>query len=238
MLTLHRSGPNGHAFEDDLVRSLPRTTVKLYFPSEFGADYTIHDFSQPEWDRRRRHYDLATETLSPGNTKICRVFVGLLLEDSVGPWFGFDTKNGHYESIGKEGVGRTTYTSKDDIGRAVAALASLPVWEVPEIVHLAGDSLTMNEVAKVMTEAGAGEIEVSSIELESYKEATLQSRKETPEGHLRFLMGEGKLDHSHSGLGNDNDMVNRKQQRWRWKTVSDLAQETVGRPWGDVTFPK
>ena len=234
---MYRLGPDGHSFEDELVRSLPRTAVKLYFPSEFGADYTIHDFLQPEWDRRRRHYDLAAETLSPGNTKICRVFVGLLLEDSVGPWFGFDTKSGRYESVGKEEAGRTSYTSKDDIGKAVAALASLPVWEVPEIVHLAGDSMTMNEVAKVMTGAGAGEIEVSSIELENYKEEALQNRKETPEEHLRFLMGEGKLDHSHIGLGNDNDMVNPKQQRWKWKTVSDLAKDTGGRPWGDVTFP-
>jgi hypothetical protein len=92
-------GSKGHAFKEALLRSLPQTNVRLYIPSEFGVDQTIHGFPHPEWDAKKRHVNIAHEVL-PKSTKAIQIFIGLFLEDSIGYWFGFDTKKGVYDKFG------------------------------------------------------------------------------------------------------------------------------------------
>ncbi|KAJ9663615.1 hypothetical protein H2201_005576 [Coniosporium apollinis] len=228
-------GPSGHDFKDRLLRALPDSSVKIYFPSEFGVDHYVHDFPHPEWDRKKAHFALA-QRLLPG-VKICRVYIGLFLEDSIGPWFGFDTKAGRYESVGNAGT-PVSFTALADVGRAVARLAALRAEEVPREVHIAGDTVSMTGVAEVMGSAGAGEIEVTEVDLEAFKKRTVEEGgTEDPSQYLRFLMGEGKVDHSDGGIGCDNELINPGERYWRWRTVGDLARETGGRPWADAEWP-
>lgn len=92
-------GPAGHQFKEKLIRAISTSSnVQIYFPSEFGVDHYIHDFPHREWDQKKQHFQLATRVIS--NARICRVFCGLFLEESIGPWFGFDTREGKYESVG------------------------------------------------------------------------------------------------------------------------------------------
>lgn len=229
-------GPSGHHFKEAMLRALPQTSVKLYFPSEFGVDHYVHDFPHEEWDAKKKHYRLAQELIP--RIRISRVYAGLFLEDSIGPWFGFNTKHSRYEAIGSPDQ-VTSYTSMDDVGRALGVLSTLDPGKVPEQVHLAGDSKSMAQIAQIMDEACGKKngIEVTSVPLAEYKADVFANPRPTPEKYLRFLMAEGLIDHTEKGLGNDNALVEGAGGFGGWKTLQDLARETGGKPWGDAEWP-
>lgn len=106
----------------------------------------MHDFPHEEWDAKKAHFRLATELIH--DVSVCRVYAGLFLEDSIGPWFGFDTKTGKYEAVG-DPAQRTSYTSMHDVGKALAVLALRTADTVPPEMHLSGDSKSMLEILKI-----------------------------------------------------------------------------------------
>ncbi|CAG7919860.1 unnamed protein product [Penicillium olsonii] len=227
-------GPEGHGFKTKIAATLPRTGVQVYFPSEFGVDHYGHDFAHLEWYEKKKHLANAQPVVT--HMKICRVFCGLFLEDSIGPWFGLDTRNGKYTSVGPP-HSPISFTALQDVGKTVASLATLPEADIPEIVHLAGDTRSIAEVASIMQDAGAGQIDVAEIPYQAYKAQTTSEASWDPAAYLRFLMGDGNINHSSDGLGNDNELVNPGQRLWKWKTLKDLASETKGRPWKDTVWP-
>ncbi|KAF4263857.1 hypothetical protein CNMCM8714_008009 [Aspergillus fumigatus] len=226
-------GASGHEFKEKLLRAFPSTGVQVYFPSEFGVDHYVHDFPHGEWDQKKRHFELAGQLIP--QVKVCRVFCGLFLEDSIGPWFGFDTVRGRYGSVGSA-KSLVSFTGLEDVGKTVASLAAMPLMSIPEVVHIAGDTRSIEEIAKVMG-AGAGPIEITEVDLMKYKEETTGKVSNDPASYLRFLMGENKINHTASGLGSDNDLINLQQKTWKWKTMKDLAKSTNGRPWKDFPWP-
>lgn len=227
-------GASGHSVKDKMLRALPDSKVATYFPSEFGVDHYIHDFPHPEWDRKKHHFNLAKGVIP--QVKLCRVFIGLFTEDSIGPWFGFDTRDGRYESVGSA-ESPVSFTSLEDTGKVVAKLATMPSKKIPDQVHIGGDTVSMREIASEMETAGAGDIDVTEIDLAGYKEEVLKEKTDDPSKFLRFLMGERKIDHTVDRLGNDNELVNPGESEWRWKKMADLASETDGRPWADLAWP-
>lgn len=227
-------GASGHDSKDTMLRALVDSKVSIYFPSEFGIDHYIHDFPHPEWDRKKHHYELAKEVIP--YVKVCRVFIGLFLEDSIGPWFGFDTKTGMYESVGSASS-PVSYTSLEDVGKVVAKLATMPTGKIPEQVHVDGDTTSVRGIASTMKSAGAGDIEITEVDLEQFKNVVLQKVTEDPSQCLRFLMGEGKVNHTLDDFDNYNELVNPAQTEWEWKKMVDLAKETRGKPWADYAWP-
>lgn len=232
-VVINAIGPSGHHFRDKLVRALSKTPVKLYFPSEFGCDHTVHDFSHEEWDHKKEHYQLALQ-VAP-DIKICRVFIGLFIEDSIGPWFGFHTSADRYECVGSADTA-TTYTGLLDAGRAVASLASMKPDQVPVKVHVASDTVTVRDMAALMHRAGAGDISVEEVDLDSFKKQALAHPERDPSKYLRFAMGENKINHTAGALGNDNSLVNLGEGLWTWQKMSDYADATKGRPWADFAW--
>lgn len=228
-------GSSGSQLRDEIVKAISDSRVKMYFPSEFGVDHTVHDFGHGEWDKKKRHFELVKEVLG-SKVAVCRVYCGLFLEDSVGPWFGFDTKNGRYEAVG-DGDRKATYTSLVDVGKVVAQLARMNVKQVPGEVHVAGDIISMKEIAEIMGEAGGEKIEVAEVQYDGFREEALKSGRKDPSGCLRFLMGDGRILHTKDAMGCDNDVLNPGQSYWKWKTMKDLAVETKGKPWVDVIWP-
>ncbi|KAJ5753604.1 uncharacterized protein N7511_007757 [Penicillium nucicola] len=228
-------GPSGHSFKEKIVEAIPQTDVQLYFPSEFGVDHYLHDFVHSEWDQKKKHFHLTQQLLSP-KIRVCRVFCGLFLDDSIGPWFGFNTVNGKYESVGSSDTG-ISFTSLEDVGKTVASLASLPAESVPKTLHIGGDTHSFSEIASIMEAAGAGRIEVTETPLQKYKAETTRTTSWDPANYLRFLMGEGKINHTVGHLGCDNELVNPKQELWQWRKLTDLAKETKGQPWKDLPWP-
>ena len=160
------------------------------------------------------------------------------MEDSIGPWFGFDTRGGRYESVGSSAE-RVSFTGLGDVGRVVAGLCRLfaAEGEVPDVVHVAGDTKCVADVARVMEREGGGPIEVTQAALGEYKERVTSVVGSDPAAYLRFLMGEGKINQSPAGLGCDNDLVNPEERVWKWKSLEELARETRGRPWRDLEWP-
>lgn len=227
-------GPTGHSFKDALLRAIPSSHVKLYIPSEFGVDHTVHDFPHEEWDHKKAHYDLAQEILPP-TTKVCRIFIGLFTEASIGPWFAFDTKNAIYEAVGSADI-PVSFTSLEDTGRVIARVASMPLDQVPPQIHVASNTLTIRELAHVMEEAGSDSVQIKEVDLASYKEAVLKEGTADPSKYLRFLMGEGNINHTAEGLGNDNELVNPGGKLWNWKSMKEYAEETKGKPWADYEW--
>jgi hypothetical protein len=228
-----RVGPSGHHFKNLLVDALSRSSVRLYFPSEFGVDHYKHDFAHEEWDAKKKHFHLL-QKLNDTDIRICRVYAGLFLEDSIGPWFGFHNKKNLYEAVGSMNQ-PTSYTSMSDVGRALAVLSTIPLSDIPAQVHLSGDSKSMADIARIMEkEREATEpIKVEEIALEPYKAEVLANPLPTPEKYLRFLMGEGMIDHTQTAMGNDNALVEKDPGFGRWRSMKDLAAETKGLPWAD-----
>ena len=226
-------------FKDCLVKALDRTPVQLYIPSEFGVDHYVHDFSHAMWNNKKKHFALAERVLSPKQVKICRIFCGLFLEDSIGPWFGFDTRNGIYESIGSAEKG-VSYTAMEDLGKTVAELAARvdPASSVPSVLHVGGDTRSMRQIASCMTACGAGKIEIrEQTDMADFKMRAVHTPSPDPAQWIRFLMGEGKINHSSKGMGNDNNVVNPDQKSWKWKTLTALGNDAGGRPWKDIEWP-
>lgn len=229
-------GPTGHTFKDVLLRAIPQApSIKLYIPSEFGVDHTIHDFPHPEWNHKKAHFELARNVLQGTNVRVCRIFIGLFIEASIGPWFGFDTKNAMYEVIGSADM-PVSYTSLEDTGRVIASVAKLNPELVPGQLHVASETLTTREVAQVMEETGSTPIGIHEVDLKKYKDAVITEGTTDPSKYLRFLMAEGKIDHRLNAMGNDNELVNPAESQWKWKTMKEYATETKGRPWADYEW--
>jgi hypothetical protein len=184
------------------------------------VDHVVHEFKQSIWDAKKDHYELVRKLSA--NIKVSRVYVGLFSEDSIGPWFGFDSKTARYESVGSADA-KISFTSREDSGKVMAALSSLPIGEVPEEIHIAGDTLSFHEIKKAMEKAGTGPIKVESLDLKEFKDKLMKEPSPTPGPYLRFLMGEGRINHSKNGLGNDNDLVNKGESKWKWTRLSQLA---------------
>lgn len=81
-----------------------------------------------KWDTKRAMYEtVKNEALS---VQMCLVFIGLFMELSIGPWFGYDTRSGRYTCVGLATV-PSSYTSMADASKIVAALATLPYSKIP-----------------------------------------------------------------------------------------------------------
>ena len=129
-----------------------------------------------------------------------------------------------------------SFTSLDDVGKIVASLAALSREKIPDTIHMAGDTGSFAEIAYIMQQAGAGPIQVTEIPLQTYKKEVTAATSWDPARYLRFLMGEGKINHTADGMGNDNELLN-PDQRWKWISLVDLAAKSAGRPWGDYPWP-
>jgi hypothetical protein len=190
--------------------------------------------------RKKRHVTIAQAVLSK-STKVIQVFIGLFLEDSIGSWFGYDTKNGVYEAVGSADA-KVSFTSVGDVGKVLAAIAGMSEADLGKVLdqlHVSGTSASLSEVAKLMMNAQSipkSTISVTTVDESEYKRKTLESGAQNPAPYLRFLMGNGSIDHrskAEGGIGNDNELVNPGERRWKWKSMEDYAAETKGRPWMD-----
>jgi len=231
---------------DNLVETAIAADVKVYFPSEFGADHRVNNFpgfDHKAWKAKQDHASnarrMAEERVkdsSKERLKIISVYTGLLLEASFGPWFGFDIANGTFTACGSSSS-LVAYTSKDDIGRALAQLSILSMASstavadtVPEYVRIAGSFRSVDQV-KVLVERVSGKsVKIETLDLDKersiLKEDSFSGKAKFPAEHIRILMGEGKMDFS---ADNHDELVNPKEKLWKWKTVDDFIEETNGK---------
>ena len=231
-------------FKKALIEAIAATkTVQLYFPSEFGVDHYINGgndaaFDFVEWQHKKNLFTSAKDTFKAvgrDDIKIVHVFPGLLMELSIGPWFGMDCTTGRFEAIGRRDR-KSTYTSMSDVGNAVAALASMDPSIIPEHVRISGDCVDMKEIVVMMSNARDEPFSLSIVEAKEFRAQGLVVPENVgdPSRYLRVLIGNGKINFSKSGKGNHNELVNPAEGMWKWKTMQEYANETKGSPWSDV----
>lgn len=232
-------GINDADAANKLVRAAVQAGVKAYFPSEFGGDHWKNDFpgfEHEEWVHKKKHMSYARE-YAKDKLRIISVYNGMLLEDTIGPWFGFDTEGGIYTCIGPKAV-PFALTSKADIGRSLVYLSLLCMSStngaVPDEVHLAGSLASVEDIANAVMKESGKKIEIKEIDLGEFKELTKKDMEkgklDNPASHIRILIGEGKMNWEK----NDNDLVNPGQKNWKWKTMQDYIKEMKGEPCRDL----
>jgi len=116
------------------------------------------------------------------------------------------------------------------VGKVLAVLAGMSAEElekVPNQLHIFGTSASTSEVAKLMVDAQnmpRSEISVKTIDAAEYRCKTMESGARDPAGYVRFLIGNGSIDHrskAEGGIGDDNELVNPGGTRWKWKSMAD-----------------
>ncbi|KZT68006.1 NAD(P)-binding protein [Daedalea quercina L-15889] len=234
------SAPND--FKDAIGEAAIKSGAKVYFPSEYGSDHRINDFpgwDDPGWLWKGQHARKYRQ-LGAGKTKVVALYNGLFLEILINPFFGFDTANLTYTSVGSPDA-KTATTAKADIGRALAELTLLSLnpetaASVPDDVHIAGSNVSWRQirdiVQKVRDELGVeprGEIKVQGTDLAPFREKLRKEQLEKPKpgpiDHIKVLIAEGKMDFTK----NDNELINPGESIWKWKTVEDIVREKGGR---------
>ncbi|CAF1153587.1 unnamed protein product [Didymodactylos carnosus] len=211
----------------NVLKAAAESNVSVYFPAEFGIDERLNDFSNAVWDKKKEHQENARHSIK----KVCAVYIPFFTEDSFGKWFGIFTKKDTWEIIGSKHI-KASFTSLHDGGNAVAALASLPIEDIPDHVYIAGDTVSVEEAAKQFSSVSGQNINIIEHPLEAFKKKILVDGKDKtdPSQFLRLLWGEGKMDYSSK---NGNELINPGESKWKWKTIKEYAKEVNGKPWWD-----
>lgn len=144
-----------------------------------------------------------------------------------------------YEAVGSADT-PISFTALDDVGKAVAQITAhsflFSTDQLPDIIHISGDTKSFRQIADCMSAAGAGEIQIKELNLKEFKANAINNATPDPAQCIRFLMGEDKINNTKRHVMQDV-IVNPRQKIWKWKTVADLARETNGRPWKDIEWP-
>ncbi|PCH43147.1 hypothetical protein WOLCODRAFT_90172 [Wolfiporia cocos MD-104 SS10] len=231
-------------YSDAIFQAALNVGAKVYFPSEFGSDHRLNDF--PGWDdlgwnSKREHVRKARE-LAKGKVKIIALYTGLFQEGTFGvSLLGFDHTSLTYTFVGSADA-KTAVTAKADIGRSLAELSLLALSpesaaRVPDDVRIAGQNVSYRQTKEIVERVRVelrveprGEITLKSLDLTEerakLREAQLKSPAPGPLGHIKILIGEGKMDFSE----NHNELVNPGQKNWKWKSVEEYIREVRGAP--------
>ncbi|THH05095.1 hypothetical protein EW146_g9997 [Bondarzewia mesenterica] len=229
-------------FAGELVDAALDSDVAVYFPSEFGVDHHLNDFStydHGDWVYKREYDDRCRNLVSQRrkNMKIIALYVGLFMEQailslveqpiSVTP-VGFDNKHKIYTSVGSP-TQNFTLTSKEDIGRALIAIsirAMSPSEDIPDHLRIAGDTVSFEDVRDTVKRHTGVDVDLRSEDLGHYrsqlKERWERGDPQRPSAYIRAIMGESKLNFSES---NDNELINPDQRIWKWKTLDEYVRD-------------
>ncbi|KAI0806853.1 hypothetical protein C8Q74DRAFT_1312876 [Fomes fomentarius] len=209
----------------ELVESLLKNDVKVYFPPEFDLDLRVLDFpgfEHIEWTNKKAVV-AETRALAQDKMKIVSVASGSFLS-----WVGQLIASVHNSAKNKyKVVGPTTArwanTDLVDLARAVARLSILALdpatsAKVPDVVRIAGDNVSIEDVRDIV--ARVKEVEPGEIVSED-----LMALKESLRRNFRIpgsASAAGKLDFT----ANDNELVNPGESLWKWRTVEDQLRRS------------
>jgi len=224
------NGENGEgmiARETLLKAAISSGNVKVYVPSDFGVDLSKISFEHPFWEAKKK---IIAEARSHG-LKTIPIRPGLYLEGTFEPWFGYDTPNKKWTVVGPPST-TLTVTSINDVGRAVASITALAFRKpdnVPDVVRLSGQTLTIQEARDIFAESRNADISVESLDAEVFKKeamARLPFIKMSDSAfaiidYLKVAIADGAV----VNFENENELVNPVEGWWKWTTVQDYAKQ-------------
>ncbi|KAI0755213.1 hypothetical protein C8Q80DRAFT_1093731 [Daedaleopsis nitida] len=218
----------------ELTASLVKNGVKVYFPSEFGADTrTVHfpGFEHPEWpDKRAAQAEVRTAT--QGRVKVVALITGVFMSwlfDPTEPFPGIDVPRNTFRCLGSPATKFAT-THPADVGRAVARLSLLaldpdPAAAVPDVLRIAGQLVSMEDIRDAVAR-GRGVLpgSVVSEDLGAVKDALRANYPgplENIADYVRVDIGEGNMNF----VENSNELVNPGERLWKWKNIEECVRE-------------
>ncbi|KAI9059755.1 NAD-P-binding protein [Trametes sanguinea] len=206
------------------IDAAARSNAKVYFLDEFGQDHRVEGFpgfDHPELINKQR---IAAETRKQlKGKKVIALYCGLFFDYSLTPVLGVDVEKNVYSAYGSPSQ-RSSTTSKTDVARSVARLASLALdpataHKVPDEVRIAGATVSYEEIRDIVARVkGVPKGEIHSEDLETHKEALRHNPGQNFIEYLRVIIAEGKGDLS---ADNGNELVNPGESFWKWTSVED-----------------
>ncbi|KAI0324899.1 NAD(P)-binding protein [Cubamyces sp. BRFM 1775] len=218
------SGGTPAEVKEAVLAAAARSEVKVYFLAEYGLDHRINDHDGFEHPVIIKKQKFATETrkLLQGR-KVIALYVGLFLEFVLTPYMGVDLARNTYICVGSPGE-KFTLTAAADIGRSIARLAILSLDQqtaarVPDDVRITGQAASYEEIRDTVARVkGVPPAEVTTKDLNQFKDDIIQEPDKDFFGHLKLVIAEGKGDFSSD---NANSLVNPGESFWKWKTVEE-----------------
>ncbi|KZT38741.1 NAD(P)-binding protein [Sistotremastrum suecicum HHB10207 ss-3] len=211
-----------------VLKALVKNRVKLYIPSEFGAERINFDFESAVFASKEAHLR-AARVAGNGFMKVVAINVGHFMEDSspggiYGSVLGFDHANLTYTAVGSPTT-PVTYVSVKDIARSTARIVQLSLDSslsatVPNDVRIAGSVVSYQEVAQLAENITGKKIKVESLDLAEFRGRMLKEKGWVM--YFRYAMGKGWMDYSNH---NERELVNPGQSLWKWKTMEDYLKE-------------
>ncbi|KAK6540018.1 hypothetical protein TWF694_008851 [Orbilia ellipsospora] len=150
-------GYNPDAWEV-ITRAVCRVKPQLYIPPEFSFDHTVWDprripIGSVVDDKRRQ-----TEIARAAGIRTVQIFCGMIMENIIsGPHTGvdFSARRRVAAVSSDEGIeSPISFTSSWDVGRAIAAISTMPASVVRgdlDQVYISGDTSSWSKIAKLMS---------------------------------------------------------------------------------------
>ncbi|RPD57558.1 NAD(P)-binding protein [Lentinus tigrinus ALCF2SS1-7] len=214
-----------------LLAALVRADPKVYFLSEFGADWRLNEFDgyeHKEWRTKRVVTAETKAALQGTRTKLIMPAIGLFLGWLFHPGLGIDIEKNVYTPLGSERT-RVATTAEDDIARSVARLAILSLdpataSTVPTDLRIAGQNVSYEEIPDAVSRVkGVPNGAIKTLDLEEFDRNLKENPNDNLLDYIRVLIGQGKMDFSRE---NANELVNPNQSLWKWKTVEDQLRSS------------
>ncbi|KAI9295398.1 NAD(P)-binding protein, partial [Neoconidiobolus thromboides FSU 785] len=152
------STPDFVVVNSNLIDASVKSKVKLFIPSEFGAEVegVENPFTSPKWAVRKHLESSGLDYIYYNN--------GFFIEHLLADLFGINVHSHEAKVIGS-GDTKLTVTSINDVGRFVAQTYFLP--EVRnQFVDIVGENTTMNKIFKDISEISGKPFKVEKIPIE------------------------------------------------------------------------
>ncbi|KAG8894336.1 hypothetical protein FRC00_009080 [Tulasnella sp. 408] len=215
-----------------LVKAAVDAGVKVYFPSEFGADPHTLDVEAKIFGSKVSQVNYARE-VGKGALKVIEIYTGAFLgqigqyaSSGMKPAIGIDIPNRTLTSVGQgSATARVTYTSERDIAYSTVRLAILAAQDpssVADYVRISGSSASWSHIAELLSQELGTKFEVKELDDAPFKEKLENGDFVAA---LRYAYGKGHFDLT---TGTANEQVNPGQELWKWDTVEEHIKKTKG----------
>ncbi|ODN00925.1 Isoflavone reductase-like protein [Orchesella cincta] len=219
----------GEGVEDvrtQLLDALVAAKVKLYFPSEYGANhYKFLNYNHPLFEGKRKHFKQAKER----GLNTIRMLTGGIMESIFGK---LDCVSGVLTLAGNAADIPCAITAERDLGPFILEaifLAYSDIAKCPDEIEVYSDMKTMREYANGFDKVSGLVTQIEQVPLEEFKAEYEKSAKPFVK-LLMIMFAEGAFDFSNA---TGNQLLNPNETVWKLKRIEEYAKETGGMPWKD-----
>jgi NmrA-like family len=151
-LTVDMMGLRGDDWKENknaLLEAISRSGVKVYIPSEFGANHYITNYRDNATFINKAHHLKDAQAKVP---KVVAIFPSLMVEQAFIKWAGFDNEKEVWSIVGP-GDMPVSLTAKEDVGRFTVEAAIMAFHEpekVPELAQIYSVTKTLQEYAATL----------------------------------------------------------------------------------------